>query len=202
MTVMRAAWLVPLVLCSACGSKPAGTDPPPKAASGAGAAKACDVSTGDRVTEITSPKYGYGILLPSTEWKLECDRDAVLKGEWALPTTYIALTIQSADQELASLGERERLDTILARTTAAMQENKLTVAAPTVETSENKLTLSFDVEGLVIEGDAMKNQHVFASITPRQGALVLHVSWTGTAAELNPKSKDLLRLITVPFLPL
>jgi hypothetical protein len=59
-------------------------------------------------------------------------------------------------RELAALGERERLDTILERTRAAMQENKLTVAAPIVETSENKLTLSFDVEGLVIEGDAIK----------------------------------------------
>ena len=199
---MRAAWLVPLVLCSACGSKPAATDPSPKVASAAVAGKACDVSTGDKVTEITSAKYGYGILLPGTEWRLECDQDAVLKGEWALPTTYIALTIQSADPELAALGERERLDALFERSKAAMQENKLSVAAPTVEKSENKLTLSFDVEGLVIEGDAMKNQHVFASITPSQGALVLHVSWTGTAAELNPKSKDLLRLITIPFLPL
>src|SRR5687768_11334364 len=111
MTFMRAAWLVPLALCSACGSKPAGSDQPPKAATAAEAGKACDVSTGDKITEITSPKYGYGILLPSTEWKLECDQDAVLKGEWTLPTTYIALTIQSADQELAALGERERLDT-------------------------------------------------------------------------------------------
>jgi hypothetical protein len=37
---------------------------------------------------------------------------------------------------------------------------------------------------------------------PRQGALVLHVSWTGSEGKLNPKSKDLLRLTTVPFLPL
>jgi hypothetical protein len=201
MTVMRAAWLVWLVLCSACGSKPAGTDQPPNAAS-ADTRKACDVSTRDKITEITSSKYGYGIMLPSTEWKLECDQDVVLKGEWALPTTYIALTIQSADQELAALGERERLDTILERSKIAMQENKLTVGASTVEKSENKLTLSFDVEGLVIEGDAMKDQHVFATITPQQGALVLHVSWTGSADDLNPKSKDLLRLITIPFLPL
>src|SRR5687768_9425453 len=138
MTVMRAAWLVWLVLCSACGSKPAGTDQPPKAASAADTRKACDVSTRDKITEITSSKYGYGIMLPSTEWELECDQDVVLKGEWALPTTYIALTIQSADQELAALGERERLDTILERSKIAMQENKLTVGASTVEKSENK----------------------------------------------------------------
>jgi hypothetical protein len=159
---------------------------------------ACDVSNREKITEVKSSKYGYGIMLPSEEWQLDCDKQAPLAGSWKL----FHLSIEHLADDLAPAEERERLERLLERLKAENQENGLSVVSPKIERSENKLTLLYELEGQPLAEAKAKSAHVFATITPRQGPLILHISWTGPEAEYKENWPELLRVMTIPFLAL
>ena len=113
------------------------------------------------------------------------------------------MSIELADAELVSMPERERLDRMLERLKSKNQELGFSVASPKIEKSENKLTLTYQLDGVMIGDVRAKSAHVFATIDSRGGRpLVLHYSWTGPEAEWRENMDQLLRVLTVSFLPL
>jgi hypothetical protein len=165
----------------------------------ASSGEACEVKKKDRITEVISPKYGYGIMLPGPDWKLACDGANPLAGDWGR----MHMTIELADAELRSMPERERLEKMLERLTAKNQELGLSIVSPKIEKTENKLTLTYELAGVRVDEVSAKSAHVFATINPRDGSpLVLHYSFTGPEAEWKENMDQLLRVLTVSFLPL
>jgi hypothetical protein len=153
----------------------------------------------DRITEVKSPKYGYGILLPGPDWKLTCDGANPLAGDWGL----MHMTVELADSELGALPERERLEKMLERLKAKNQELGFSMISPAIEKTENKLTLTYLLDGVTLGDARAKSAHVFATIDSRGGPpLVLHYSWTGAESEWKENMDQLLRVLTVSFLPL
>ena len=138
-------------------------------------------------------------MLPGPDWKLTCDGANPLAGDWGL----MHMTIEVADEELGALAGRERLEKMLERLKAKNQELGYSMPSPKIEKTENKLTLTYELTGVMIEDIRAKSAHVFATINSRSGPpLVLHYSWTGPESEWKENMDQLLRMLTVSFLPL
>jgi hypothetical protein len=188
-----------LVFAQACSGPQSGASSSSEASGESSSGEACEVTKKDRITEVKSPRYGYGIMLPGPDWKLTCDGANPLAGDWG----FMHMTIELADAELAPHAESERLEKMLERLQAKNQELGLSMISPKIEKTENKLTLTYLLAGLKVGDAPVKSAHVFATIDPRGGApLVLHYSWTGPESEWKENMDQLLRVLTVSFLPL
>lgn len=198
--VRRAVALSCLQLALACsGGQSGASSSSSSTGSGSGSGEACEVSKRDKITEVMSPKYGYGIMLPGLDWKLTCDGANPLAGDWR----FMHMTIELADSELGALPERQRLEKMLERLKAKNQELGFSMTSPAIEKTENKLTLTYLLDGVTIGDARAKSAHVFATIDSRGGPpLVLHYSWTGLESDWKENMDQLLRVLTVSFLPL